>query len=79
MALGWTQPLIEMSTGNLPGGKGRPGRKINNLTAICEPHGSLDVSQHSTACYRTDLPLHYIYVYPNVGLYTKSYFSQNMF
>jgi hypothetical protein len=37
MALGLTQVPIEMSTGNLPGGKGRPARKAENLTAICEP------------------------------------------
>jgi hypothetical protein len=37
MALGSTQPLIEMSTRNLPGAKGRPARKADNLTAICEP------------------------------------------
>jgi hypothetical protein len=49
MALGSAQPLTEMSTRNLPGGKGRPARKANNLTAICErlsrKCGSLDVSQ----------------------------------
>jgi hypothetical protein len=50
MALGSTQPLKEMSTRNLPGCKGRPARKADNLTAICEPTvygtcGSLDVSQ----------------------------------
>jgi hypothetical protein len=28
--------LREMSTRNLPGGKGRSARKRNNLTAICE-------------------------------------------
>jgi hypothetical protein len=37
MALGSTQPLTEMSTRNLHGGKGRPARKADNLTAICEP------------------------------------------
>jgi hypothetical protein len=37
MALGLTQSLTEMSTKNLPGGKGRPARKADNLTAICEP------------------------------------------
>jgi hypothetical protein len=37
MALGSTQPLTEMSTRNLPGGKVRPARKADNLTAICEP------------------------------------------
>jgi hypothetical protein len=37
LALGSTQPLKEMSTRNLPGGKGWPARKADNLTAICEP------------------------------------------
>jgi hypothetical protein len=37
MALGSTQPLTEMSTKNLPGGKGRPARGADDLTAICEP------------------------------------------
>jgi hypothetical protein len=37
MAQGSTQPLTEMSTRNIPGGKGRPARKADNLTAICEP------------------------------------------
>jgi hypothetical protein len=37
MALGSTQPLTEMSTGNIPGGEERPARKADNLTAICEP------------------------------------------
>jgi hypothetical protein len=37
MALGSTQPLTEMSTRNVPGGKGRSVRKADNLTAICEP------------------------------------------
>jgi hypothetical protein len=36
IALGSTQPLTEMSTRILPGGKGRPTRKAD-LTAICEP------------------------------------------
>jgi hypothetical protein len=37
MALGSTQPLTEMSARNFPGGKGRPAREADNLTAICEP------------------------------------------
>jgi hypothetical protein len=37
MALGSTQPLTEMSTRYFPGGKGRPARKADNPTAICEP------------------------------------------
>jgi hypothetical protein len=36
MALGSTQLLTGMSTKNLPRGKGRPARKADNLTAICE-------------------------------------------
>jgi hypothetical protein len=35
---GSTQPLTEMSSRNLPAGKGRPARKADNLTAICEPN-----------------------------------------
>jgi hypothetical protein len=37
MVLGLTQLLTEMSTRDLPGGKGRLARKADNLTAICEP------------------------------------------
>jgi hypothetical protein len=37
MALGSTQPVAEMSTRNLPGGKGRSALKNGNLSAICEP------------------------------------------
>jgi hypothetical protein len=49
MALGSTQPLTEMSTRNLPGGKMRPARKPDNIAAIYEPNvrkcGSLNISQ----------------------------------
>jgi hypothetical protein len=37
-ALGLTQPLTEMSTRNLPGGKGQPAHKPDNLTTIYEPN-----------------------------------------
>jgi hypothetical protein len=37
MTLESTQPLTEMGTRNLPGGKGRPARKVDNFTAICGP------------------------------------------
>jgi hypothetical protein len=33
---GVDQPVTEMSTRYLPGGKGQPTRKADNLTAICE-------------------------------------------
>jgi hypothetical protein len=50
MALVTTQPLTEMGTRNLPGGKWLPKSKTDNITAICEPtvyrkSGSFDVSQ----------------------------------
>jgi hypothetical protein len=34
MAMGSTQPRTELSTRNLPGGKGRTAREADNLTAI---------------------------------------------
>jgi hypothetical protein len=37
MALGSTQHLTEMSTRNLPAGKGQPADKADNHTVICEP------------------------------------------
>jgi hypothetical protein len=36
-ALGSTQPLIEMSTMNVPGSKERPARKAYNLAVTREP------------------------------------------
>jgi hypothetical protein len=33
---GLSEPLTEISTRTLPGGKERPGRKADKLTAICE-------------------------------------------
>jgi hypothetical protein len=36
IALLSNQPLTEMSTRNLPGGKGRQARRALNLTAVCE-------------------------------------------
>jgi hypothetical protein len=62
VALGSTQPLMEMSTRNLPGGKGLPARKADNLTAICEATvykmwqpRSLTTLWASTAPYRDRL------------------------
>jgi hypothetical protein len=37
MTLLLTQPLTEWVSGILPGGKARPVRKADDLTAICEP------------------------------------------
>jgi hypothetical protein len=36
MILGSTQPLTEISTRNIPGGKKRPAHRADNLSAICE-------------------------------------------
>jgi hypothetical protein len=49
MALVSTQPLPERSTRNLPGSKGRPARKADNLTATWEPR-CLTALRASTAC-----------------------------
>jgi hypothetical protein len=49
MAMGLTQPLTEIRTRNLPGGKGRPAREADNLTPsvnrLSGKCGSLDISQ----------------------------------
>jgi hypothetical protein len=59
MALGSTQPLTEVNTRNFSGGKWRPARKADNLTAICEPtvykmweSRRLTTLWASTVCYR---------------------------
>jgi hypothetical protein len=59
MALGSTHPLTEMSTRGLPGGKGRPARKADKPTAVCEPivlkmwePRRLTTLRASTACNR---------------------------
>jgi hypothetical protein len=65
MALGSTQPLTETSIKNLSGGKWRPARKADNLTAICEPTvytmwepRRLTTLWASTACYRDSFTLY---------------------
>jgi hypothetical protein len=59
MALGSTQPLTEMCTRNLPGGKVWPERKADKHHHICAPivqkmwdPRSLTTLLASTACYR---------------------------
>jgi hypothetical protein len=69
MALGLTQPLTEMNTRNIPRGEGRPARKADNLTAICDPivqkmwePRRLTTLWASTACYGASFTLFYIHV-----------------
>jgi hypothetical protein len=69
MALGSTQPLTDMSTRNLPGGKGRLARKTDNLTAICEPilqkmwePRRLTTLWASTASYRDSFTFFFLYI-----------------
>jgi hypothetical protein len=64
MGLGSTQPLTEMSTRNIRGGKGLPVRKADNFTAFCEPivckmwePQRLTTLWVSTACYRDSFML----------------------
>jgi hypothetical protein len=65
MALGSAQPLTELSTRNLPGGKRRSMHKADNLTAICElivyriwEPQRLTTRWASTACHRGSFCLH---------------------
>jgi hypothetical protein len=64
MALRSVQPITEISTRNLPGGKKRPARRADNLAAICEPivqkmwePQPLAILRASTACTGIALPL----------------------
>jgi hypothetical protein len=70
MALEPTEPLTEMSTRNLPGGKGRPTRKAD-LIAVCEPivqkmwePRRLTIIWASTATYRDTFTLPYEAIMP---------------
>jgi hypothetical protein len=67
MALGSTQDLTEMSTRNLPSGKGRPARGADNLTAVCElivlEKVEFSTSHNPmgfTACYRDSFTFTYV-------------------
>jgi hypothetical protein len=86
-----TQPLTEMSTRNLPGGKGWPVHKADSITAICEPivwkiwePRRLANSWASTACYRESFTFVLLYVLrcelnalQNLTAYEKIIFRKN--
>jgi hypothetical protein len=64
MALGSTQPLRDMSTNNIPGGKWWSARKADNFTAICEQivqkmcePQHLTILWASTACNSFVMPI----------------------
>jgi hypothetical protein len=69
IALGSIQPLTEMSTRNLPGDKGWPALKADNLIAICEPivekmwePRCLTTQWASTARYSDSVTFFYLFV-----------------
>jgi hypothetical protein len=73
MTLVSTQPLREMSTTNIPGGKGRPARKAD-FTAICEPTvykmwapRRLTTLWASKACYRDTFTFTFTYTMNTYG------------
>jgi hypothetical protein len=78
MAPGSTQFLIEMSTRNLPGGKGRPARKADNLTTIYESivykmwqPRLLTILLASTTCYRDSVAFLRLNGMPNENVEVK--------
>jgi hypothetical protein len=86
VALGSTQPVTEMSTRNLSAGKGRPARKHDNLTAICEPivkkmwePRPLTILWAFTACYRDSITkYHVIRTYRRVKGYVQAFLTSNI-
>jgi hypothetical protein len=83
MAMGSTHSLTEMSTRNLPGGKGRPARKAHNLTSICEPivwkmwePQHLTTLWSSTASYKDSFTFYSFFTDNTTAKYTISRLSQ---
>jgi hypothetical protein len=82
MVLGCTKPLNEMSTRNLPGGKGWPARDADNLTANSEPiMRILDVSQPYVPTWPVTgiallcfISLHFTSIYSTLLYLTLFYF-----
>jgi hypothetical protein len=85
MALGSVQSRTEMSTRNLPGGKGRPALKADNLTAICESivykmwePRHLTALWASKACYMDSFTFIYIvYIYIYIYIYINGRYENS--
>ena len=63
MALGSTQPVVKMSTRNIPGGKGGRCVRLTTYRAVVMKSGSLNFLEPSgsaQACYGRALPLPYL-------------------
>jgi hypothetical protein len=75
MPRGLTEPLTEMSTRNLSGGKAQPASKPDNLIVISEPivyklsePPRLTIFWASTACYRDNFAYVCILMYINITI-----------
>jgi hypothetical protein len=71
MALGSTQTLTEMSTRNIPGGKGRPAHKADNLPP--------SVSRLSRKCDNFDVSKPYGPPWPVTGIALPVFISVFIF
>jgi hypothetical protein len=71
--MGLTQPLIEMSTMNLAGSRAWRARKVDNLTAVCEPivqkmwePRSLTTLRSLTVSYKDSFTFYLLYTYTSL-------------
>jgi hypothetical protein len=74
-APGSTQPLIKMSTRNLPGGKKRSVRRADSLAAIYEPNENVEpraVLRASTACTGINLPYLFLKFYHGSHVFLRA-------
>jgi hypothetical protein len=81
MTLGSTQPLTEMSTRNLPGGKGWPVRKSDNLIAICLDNVGASTSHNPMGLHgllQGELYLYLILYMKVTGNLTENYISTGL-
>jgi hypothetical protein len=79
MAMGLTQALTETSTRNIPGSKGRPVHKAENLTAIYEliilkmwETQHFTTLRASTACYRDTFTFYLLFIRVVDGIFWQN-------